>query len=108
VTRTIDPRATLSYTGTIVKVLSAAMSIPLVVGLIYGEDALAFAVSMTIAAAIGAGLERLDEDPDLGPRDALGVVSLAWLMAAVIGAIPYVIAGHGTASLSTKNPRLTF
>ena len=97
-TRTVDPRATLSYTGTIVKILSASMSVPLVVGLIYGEDALAFAASMTIAVAIGAGLERLDDDPDLGPRDALAVVSLAWLMAAVVGAMPYVIAGHGTAS----------
>jgi len=98
VTRTIDPRAVLSYTGTIVKILSAAMSVPLVVGLVYGEDALAFAVSMTIAIVIGASLERLDADPDLGPRDALAVVSLAWLMAALVGAIPYVIAGYGTAS----------
>ncbi len=91
-------RATLSYTGTIVKLLSASMSVPLLVALIYGEDALTFAVSMTIAVAIGAGMERLDDDPDLGPRDALAVVSLAWFMAAIIGAIPYVIAGYGTTS----------
>ncbi|WP_283403638.1 TrkH family potassium uptake protein [Halorubrum sp. DM2] len=97
-TRTVDPRAVLSYTGTIVKILSASMTVPLVVGLIYGEDALAFAVSMTVAVAIGAGMERLHDDPDLGPRDALAVVSLAWFAAALVGAIPYVIAGHGTAS----------
>jgi len=99
VTRTtVDVRATLSYTGTIVKLLSASMSVPLVAALIYGEDALTFAVSMTLAVAVGAGMERLDDEPDLGPRDALAVVSLAWFMAAVIGAIPYVIAGYGTAS----------
>ncbi|MUW15153.1 TrkH family potassium uptake protein [Halorubrum sp. CBA1125] len=97
-TRTVDIRATLSYTGSIVKYLSATMSVPLVVALIYGEDALTFAVSMGIGVAIGAGLERLDEEPDLSPRDALAVVSLAWLTAAVIGAIPYVLAGYGTAS----------
>jgi len=74
------------------------MAVPLVVGLIYGEDALAFAVSMIIAVAIGAGMERLHDDPDLGPRDALAVVSLAWFAAAVVGAIPYIIAGYGTAS----------
>ena len=102
-TATVDPRATLSYVGTILKVLSAAMSVPLVVGLIYGEDALAFGVSMTVVVAAGAGLERLDDDPDLGPRDALAVVSVAWLAAAVIGAIPYVIAGYGTAS-ALANP----
>ena len=49
---TVDVRATLSYTGTIVKLLSASMSVPLVVALIYGEDALTFAVSMTIAVAV--------------------------------------------------------
>ncbi|TKX74822.1 TrkH family potassium uptake protein [Halorubrum sp. GN11_10-6_MGM] len=97
-TRTIDARATLSYTGSIVKFLSASMAVPLIVALIYGEDALAFAASMTIAVAIGAALERLDDEPALGPRDALAVVSLAWLMAAVVGAIPYVIAGYGTPS----------
>ena len=97
-TRTIDTRATLSYTGSIVKYLSAAMVVPLVVALIYGEDVLTFAVSMAIGVAIGAGLERLDDEPDLGPRDALAVVSLAWLMAAIVGAIPYVIAGYGTES----------
>jgi len=31
VTRTIDPRAVFSYTGTIVKILSASMAVPLVV-----------------------------------------------------------------------------
>ena len=97
-TRTIDTRATLSYTGSIVKYLSAAMVVPLVVALIYGEDVLTFAVSMAIGVAIGAGLERLDDEPDLGPRDALAVVSLAWLVAAIVGAIPYVIAGYGTES----------
>ncbi|WP_418284738.1 TrkH family potassium uptake protein [Halorubrum sp. DTA46] len=97
-TRTIDTRATLSYTGSIVKYLSAAMSVPLVVALIYGEDALTFAASMAIGVAIGAGLERLEDDPDLGPRDALAVVSLAWLMAAIVGAIPYIIAGYGNGS----------
>ena len=97
-TQTIDSRATLSYVGTIVKYLSAAMSVPLVVGLIYGQDALTFAASMGIGVAVGAGLERLDEGPDLGPRDALAVVSIAWIMAAIVGAIPYIIAGYGNGS----------
>jgi trk system potassium uptake protein TrkH len=98
VTRAVDVRATLSYTGSMVKYLSATMSVPLAVGLIYGEDAVAFLASMGIAAALGAALERLDDEPDLGPRDALAVVTIAWLTAAAVGAIPYVIAGHGTAS----------
>ncbi len=97
-TRTIDVRATLSYTGTIVKYLSAAMMLPLAVAVIYWEDIWVFAASMGIGILLGVALEQLDTDPELGPRDALAVVSLAWLMAAIIGAIPYVLAGYGNGS----------
>ncbi|MFC5277970.1 TrkH family potassium uptake protein [Halorubrum rubrum] len=97
-TRTIDTRATFSYIGSVLKYLSAAMLVPLLVGAIYGEDAWVFAASMAIGVAAGVALERLDPDPDLGPREGLAVVSLAWLAAAALGAIPYVLAGYGTAS----------
>jgi trk system potassium uptake protein TrkH len=97
-TRTIDTRATLSYIGSILKYLSAAMLVPLLVGAVYGEDAWVFAASMAIGVAVGAALERLDPEPDLGPREGLAVVALAWLAAAVLGAVPYVLAGYGTAS----------
>ena len=97
-TRTIDVRATLSYTGTIVKYLSAAMMLPLAVAVIYWEDIWVFAASMAIGILLGVGLEQLDTEPELGPRDALAVVSLAWLMAAIVGAIPYVLAGYDTGS----------
>ena len=97
-TRNIDVRATLSYTGTIVKYLSAAMTLPLAVAVIYWEDIWVFAASMAIGILLGVGLEQLDTEPELGPRDALAVVSLAWLMAAIVGAIPYVLAGYDTGS----------
>ncbi|MBP1923908.1 trk system potassium uptake protein TrkH [Halorubrum alkaliphilum] len=97
-TRTIDARATLSYTGSIVKYLSAAMALPLVIAVIYWEDIWVFTASIAIGVLIGLTLERLDPDPELGPRDALAVVSLAWLMAAVVGAIPYLLAGYGNGS----------
>ena len=97
-TRTIDKRATLSYVGSVLKYLSAAMIVPLLVAVIYAEDVWVFVASMAIGVAVGTGLERLEPDPDLGPREGLAVVSLAWLAAAVVGAIPYVLAGYGTAS----------
>ncbi len=85
------------------KYLSVTMFVPLVVAVIYGDDVWVFAVSMFVVAAAGFALERADPDPDLGPSEALLFVTLAWLVAAVVGAIPYVLAGAGTAS-TLANP----
>ena len=97
-TRTIDSRATLSYVGSVVKYLSAAMILPLLTAVIYGEDVWVFAAAMATGIALGAALERVDPEPDLGPREGLAVVALAWLAAAVVGAVPYVLAGYGDGS----------
>jgi trk system potassium uptake protein TrkH len=74
------------------------MSIPLVIGVVYSQDVWVFAVSMVLGIVFGIGFEQLDPDPDLGPREALAVVSLAWLLAAIVGAIPYILAGYGNES----------
>ncbi|WP_248517766.1 TrkH family potassium uptake protein [Salinarchaeum laminariae] len=103
----VDLRATGSMLGTVVTYFSLTMLVPLVVAIVYGEDVWVFAVSIVIAAGIGLALDRLDPDPDLGPKEALLLVSLAWLAAAVIGAIPYLLAGYGTEStvgLSLASP----
>jgi len=96
--QTVDFRATGGYVGTIVKYLSAAMVVPLLIAVVYAEDIWVFGVSMGLGIVIGLGLEQLDSSPDLGPREALAVVSLAWLMAAIVGSIPYLLAGYGTSS----------
>ena len=80
------------------KYLSVTMFVPLVVAVIYGDDMWVFAVSILVVAAVGFGLERVDPDPDLGPSEALVFVTLAWLVAALVGAVPYVLAGAGTTS----------
>ncbi len=85
------------------KYLSVTMFVPLVAALIYGDDVWVFAISIGAVAAAGFALERADPDPDLGPSEALLFVTLAWLVAAVVGAIPYVLAGAGTAS-TLANP----
>ncbi|MCL9813672.1 TrkH family potassium uptake protein [Natranaeroarchaeum aerophilus] len=94
----IDWRASLSLVGTVVKYLALTMLIPLTVAVIYWEDVWVFVASMLIAVTIGLSLERLDPDPDLGPEEALLLVAISWFAAALIGAIPYLLAGYGTAS----------
>ncbi|WP_253738100.1 TrkH family potassium uptake protein [Halohasta salina] len=94
----LDWYATLSLVGTVIKYLALTMLVPLAVAVVYGEDIWVFVVSLAIALTVGVGLEQLDDDPDLRPPEALLLVSLSWLAVAVVGAIPYVLAGYGTES----------
>ncbi len=89
----VDWRASVGLVGTVIKYLSVAFLLPLVVGLYYGADVLTFFASMVIAVAVGSLLERLDPDPDLGAREGFLMVALTWLAVATIGMLPYLIAG---------------
>lgn len=94
----VDWRATLSLLGTVIKYLALSMLIPLVVAIIYREDIWVFVVSIIITVSVGLLLERFDPNPDFGPREALMLVSFSWLAASLMGMIPYLLAGYGTAS----------
>ncbi|TKX82076.1 TrkH family potassium uptake protein [Halorubrum sp. SD626R] len=91
-------KASVGLLGVGIKYLAVTMLVPLVVAVAYGEDIWVFLVSMALVAGIGFAVERVDPDPDLGPREALLFVSLAWLAAAAIGTVPYLLAGYDTAS----------
>ncbi|MDG5775707.1 TrkH family potassium uptake protein [Haloarculaceae archaeon H-GB2-1] len=94
----VDWRASVSLVGTVIKYLSGAMALPLLVAAIYGEGLVTFGASIIVTAIVGLGLERLDEDPDLGAREAFLMVGLTWLAVAIMGSIPYLVAGAGTES----------
>jgi trk system potassium uptake protein TrkH len=103
----LDWRASVSLLGTVVKYLALTMVVPLVVAVSYGEDIWVFAASLVIALVVGVALEQLDADPDLGPTEALLLVSLSWLAVAVVGAVPYLLAGYGTGSTIGLDPSST-
>ncbi len=94
-TRRVDFGATASLLGTIIKFVALAMLVPLVVAVVYGEDIWVFAVSILGTVAIGLALERLDPDPDLGPAEALLLVTISWMAVSIIGAGPYLLATIG-------------
>jgi trk system potassium uptake protein TrkH len=94
----VNWRQSVGFTGTVIKYLAVAMLIPLAVSLIYGEDVGTFLLSIGSTVVIGFALEQLNDDPQLGPREALLFVALSWGAVAVIGAVPYIIAGQGTES----------
>lgn len=94
----IDWRASVALTGTVLKYLSLSLLIPLVVAVVYREDILIFVVTIGLTAIIGHFLEQCRSDPDLQPREAILLVALSWFAVALVGAIPFVLAGYGTES----------
>jgi len=94
----VNWRQSVAFTGTVIKYLAVAMLVPLAIGLLYGEGTVVFLLSIGVAVAVGLLLERLGDDPQLGVREALLFVAMAWGAVAVVGAIPYVLAGYGTDS----------
>ena len=94
----VNWKASVGLLGTGLKYLAVTMLVPLFVAIVYAEDIWVFALSIAIVSAVGFALQRIAPDPDLGPREALLFVSLAWFMAALVGTIPYLLAGYGTAS----------
>jgi trk system potassium uptake protein TrkH len=94
----VDWRTSFALTGTVIKWLAAAMVIPLLTSLFYGEDTMVFLVSMGVTVLVGVALEQLSDEVDLKPRESILLVAVAWLAVSMVGAIPYVIAGWGTTS----------
>ncbi|MFC6718859.1 TrkH family potassium uptake protein [Natrialbaceae archaeon GCM10025810] len=94
----IDWRVSLALTGTVLKYLSVPLLIPLGVALIYGEAIVTFVATIALTVAVGHALERLSDELELRIREAMLFVAAAWLAVAVVGAVPYVIAGYGTES----------
>ncbi|USZ67612.1 TrkH family potassium uptake protein [Halorussus salilacus] len=99
----VEWRQSVALTGTIIKYLAAAMVVPLAVAVVYGDDVGVFLASIAITVAVGLSLERLSDDTDLHPREALLLVALSWVGVALVGTVPYLLAGYGTAS-TLANP----
>lgn len=91
-------QAGLALVGRVLTYLSATLLFPIFVGLLYGESVVPFLVAGGVALLTGVGLRRLDHDPDIGPREGFLMVAATWLAVALVGAVPYVVAGAGTES----------
>jgi trk system potassium uptake protein TrkH len=95
----VDWRTSLSLIGTVLKYLAVPLAVPLLVGVLYGEDVFVFMLTGMVTLLVGTGLERLDPDPDLGAREGFLMVAGAWLGVALVGAVPYLLAAHGVPGL---------
>ncbi|MFB6111192.1 MAG: TrkH family potassium uptake protein [Halobacteriaceae archaeon] len=94
----VDWRSALAMVGRVLTYLGVPLAVPLLVALYYGEPAWPFVTTILVTAAAGMALSRLRGEPELGTREGFLMVSVTWLFVSVIGALPYVLAGIGTAS----------
>jgi len=91
----VDWRVSVGLVGTVLKWLWVPLSLPLALALYDGTPILPFLVPMLATAGVGSGLERLPETRDLQAREAFLMVALTWLSIAIVGTLPFLIAGNG-------------
>jgi trk/ktr system potassium uptake protein len=90
----VELRGALGLVGTLVKYLSTAALFPTLLALGYREPVWPFLVAGGVMAVGGLALERVGRNaPPLGFREGFFVVSVTWLAAAALGAIPYLFTG---------------
>ncbi len=85
------------YLGKIILGLAFTMAIPILTGLCFGElnPALDFLISIEISVFLGLLLVKAcHTDKDLNWMQGMIVVSLSWVVAMFLGAIPLYLSGH--------------
>jgi trk system potassium uptake protein TrkH len=89
----VDVGGALNLVAALIKWLSLAFLFPAAVALGYGEAVWPFLVAGVATAAFGLGVERATDGKErIGAREGYLVVSLLWLLVAVFGALPYLLA----------------
>ena len=90
-------RVILNVLGTVIKFLGVSLLAPLLVALYYHEpDSIRiFAVSSIAALLTGLLLENFNRQgfEELSQRESIVIVASGWLMAALFGGIPFMLAG---------------
>jgi len=91
---TVDWRTVASLVGTVTKALALPLAVSAGVALLYRESAVPFLLPALGSLLVGLGLERLPR-AELGIREAFLMVSLTWLVVALVGAVPFLLVGSG-------------
>ena len=90
-------RASIGLTSDVLAYLAVPLSFPLALSVYYGESPLPFLAAIAVTLALSGAFRTFkDPDEDLGPREAFLAVAVIWLLVAVVGAVPFVVAGVGT------------
>ena len=91
----VDVLASLNLVGALLKYLSLATLFPIPFALAYSEPVWPFVLAGVIGGGSGWAMERLTKGKEsVGVREGFLIVSLTWLFAAGLGALPYVLSGE--------------
>jgi trk system potassium uptake protein TrkH len=91
----IDLAASLNLVGSLIKYLSLGFAFPVAIALGYDETPWPFLAAAAIAAVGGLALEWQTRGRGrVGVREGFLVISLVWLLAPAVGALPYLFSGE--------------
>ncbi|NYT16358.1 MAG: TrkH family potassium uptake protein [Methanomassiliicoccales archaeon] len=81
--------------GVLAIILGVLMLIPALVSVLYREPSgfVAFSLTYLVAVALGLVIRRFGIREEMGHKEAVATVALAWILAASLGALPYVLLG---------------
>jgi len=81
--------------GRLTIVLGLTMLVPAIVAAIYGEilGVLAFVMAALMTSGIGLLMRHLGAKDDTGHKEAFAIVSFSWLLAALVGSLPFIFLG---------------
>ncbi len=93
----MNRKIVFSVTGKLLEVFSVIMLLPALVSVIYKEnEAFAFLISAGISLVLGLILRLITKNSNkaLYAKEGFAIVSLAWICASVIGALPFYISSE--------------
>lgn len=80
--------------GLVLFIFAALMLLPIICGIIYGENILCFLAAAAVGIALGFILTRFKpENRTIYAREGFVLVGLSWIMMGFVGALPFVISG---------------
>ena len=82
--------------GWVLNIEAAAMLLPCVVALIYGETAQLFSFLITVAVSFIVGLLmhlKKPKNTKFYAKEGFAVVALSWIVISLVGAVPFVLSG---------------
>jgi trk system potassium uptake protein TrkH len=89
----VDVGGALNLVGALLRYLSLAFLFPTGVALWYGDSPWPFVVAGALTAGTGFALERATAGKErIGAREGFLIVALTWLLAALFGCLPYLLA----------------
>jgi trk system potassium uptake protein TrkH len=91
----MNPAQTTRVLGGLVAMLGLFLLLPMAVAAWYGEPVLYFGAAASVALAFGGVLAFTVRPSEraLRPRDGFLIVVLGWVLASILGALPYFLSG---------------